>query len=201
MTASPISRTSIVAVIVATTAALVGRAWLRVQFLDGGMDPRMAADLSYLLVPVILAFLLFPLWSGEKQFLVAQFRRVDINYRVVIRALAIGVLVRVMAWCELVAGVSFGLYSSDDPNAVIGPNFSFQCGPVDLFLLGFLVMAVLVPLIEEIVHRGYVISALRHRGYIISLLISAVFFARTRPASSIVKPAAIHMTSAPMTRK
>jgi hypothetical protein len=31
--------------------------------------------------------------------------------------------------------------------------------------------------------------------------ISAVFLARTRPASSIAKPAAIHMTSAPQTRK
>jgi hypothetical protein len=31
--------------------------------------------------------------------------------------------------------------------------------------------------------------------------ISAVFLARTRPASSIAKPAAIHMTSAPLIRK
>jgi hypothetical protein len=31
--------------------------------------------------------------------------------------------------------------------------------------------------------------------------ISAVFLALTRPASSIVKPAAIHMTNAPITKK
>ncbi|MQM40251.1 hypothetical protein KBTX_04298 [wastewater metagenome] len=31
--------------------------------------------------------------------------------------------------------------------------------------------------------------------------ISAVFFARTSPDSSIAKPAAIHMTRAPQTRK
>ena len=31
--------------------------------------------------------------------------------------------------------------------------------------------------------------------------ISAVFFARTRPDSSMAKPAAIHITSTPLTRK
>jgi hypothetical protein len=31
--------------------------------------------------------------------------------------------------------------------------------------------------------------------------ISAVFFERTKPASNIVKPAAIHITNAPETRK
>jgi membrane protease YdiL (CAAX protease family) len=184
MAAGPISRTTLLAVIVAITAALVGRSWLQVVFLDDGMHSQTAADLSYLLVPVVIALFLFPLWPGQKQFLASQFRRGDLCLRVMLRALAIGVLIRVMSWCELVAGVSFGLYSSTDANAVVGPSFSFRCASVELVLLGFLVMAVLVPMIEEIVHRGYVMSALRHRGYIVSLLISAVFFAVFHPMSS-----------------
>jgi membrane protease YdiL (CAAX protease family) len=184
MAARPISRTTLLAVIVASTAALVGRSWLQVIFLDAGMDSRMAADLSYLLVPVILALLLFPLWPSEKLFLAAQYRRADISCRVALRALAIGIILRVVAWCGLVAGISFGFYSSSDPHAVIGPSFSFQCGFVDAVLLGFLVMAVLVPLIEEMVNRAYLMSVLRHRGFTVSILTSAVFFTVFHPTTS-----------------
>jgi len=184
MTVRPISRTTLLAVIVAITAALFGRSWLQVYFLDGGMDSRRAADLSYLLVPVILALLLFPLWPSQKRFLAAQFRSVDISCRVVLRALAIGIILRVVAWCELVAGVSFGFYRSNDPDAIVGPSFSFQCGPVEVVLLGFLVMVVLVPLIEEVVNRAYLMSAIRHRGFAISVLTSALFFTVFHPSTS-----------------
>ena len=46
----------------------------------------------------------------------------------------------------------------------------------------------------------YMMQAIEYRPTFL-VRISAVFLARTRPASSIVKPAAIHMTSAPITRK
>ena len=177
MAAHTISRTTIAAVLVATIAALVGRAWLQIRLIQDGAQPLVAADISYLVVPPILILLLFPLWRSEKTFLISQFDRKKLTWKLALSAIAIGVLVRLLWWSQLIAGVSFGIYTSSDPNAIVGPTLSFQCASPTIVLLGFIVMAILVPLIEEIVHRGYFQTALRHRGAIVSVLLSALVFA------------------------
>lgn len=176
MTTRLVSRITLTAVLVSTTAALIARAWLQVHLLQDGVSPTLAEDLSYLVVVPVLVFLLFPLWLGQKSFLRNQFRRVDLTWRVALQAFAIGLVLRLLWWSQLVAGISFGVYSSNNPNAIVGPLFSFQCAAVPNVILGFFVMAIMVPLIEEVVHRGYVMSALRHRGLFISVLISALVF-------------------------
>ncbi len=176
MAAHTISRTTIAAVLVATIAALVARSWLEVQLLQGGMRSLVAADLSYLLVPPILIVLLFPLWKTEKQFLTDQFRMRDLTWRLVVRAFAIGLLVRLLWWSQLVAGGSFGFYASSDPNAIVGPVFSFQCGPPGVTFLGFVVMAILVPVIEEITNRGFIQTALNRRGFVFAVVVSSAVF-------------------------
>ena len=176
MTAHNISRTTLLAVLVATIAALVGRSWLQVQLIQDGMQALVASDVSYLVVPPILLLLLFPLWKGEKRFIADQFRVRDLSWRLVLSAIAIGLLVRLAWWCQLIAGVSFGVYSSSDPGAILGPVFSFQCGSAGVVALGFFVMAFLVPVIEEIVHRGYVQTAFRVHGRVTSIVLSALIF-------------------------
>ena len=176
MTAHTISRTTIVAVLVATIAAHVARAWLQIHLTDGGMQTGLADDLSYLVVPPILILLLFPLWRSEKAFLASQFRRVDLTWELAARAFAIGVLIRLLWWSQLIAGVSFGIYGSSDPDAIAGPIVSFQCASPGIVFLGFIVMAVLVPIIEEITHRGYIQSALDGRGFIVAISLSSLIF-------------------------
>jgi membrane protease YdiL (CAAX protease family) len=171
------SRTTLVAVIVATIAALIVRSWLQLQLIGDGMNSAIAADVSYLVVPPILVMLLFPLWSTERAFLSAQFRRRDVTPALVLGAVAIGVLVRLCWWAYLIAGVSLGIYQSDDPAALVGPRFSFQCVSPAIVALGFLALAVLTPVIEEIVHRAYILTALRRRGSLLAILISALIFA------------------------
>lgn len=176
MAAHTISRTTLVAVLVATTAAHVARSWLQVRLTDGGMQALVADDLSYLVVPPILVLLLFPLWRSEKAFLVSQFRRVDLTWKLAAKAVVIGVLIRLLWWSQLIAGVSFGIYASSDPEATVGPTISFQCASPSIVLLSFIVMAALVPLIEEITHRGYVQTAVRHHGFPMAVVISAIIF-------------------------
>lgn len=177
MAAQNISQRTIVAVLVATIAALVARSWLQVRLIQDGMQSLVAADLSYLVVPPILIVLLFPLWRSEKAFLLNQFSRKNFTLKLALSAIAIGVLIRLTWWSQLISGVSFGIYTSSDPNAIVGPTLSFQCASPSIVLLGFIVMAILVPLIEEIVHRGYIQTALRHRGAVVSILLSALIFA------------------------
>ncbi len=176
MTAHRITRTTIVALIVATTAALVARAIMQRHLINTGYEAGFAADLSYLVVPPILALLLFPIWRTEKPYLLALFRRVDINWAVALRAVAIGALMRIAWWSQLIAGVSLGFYRAPDATQITTLALSFQCPPILVISLGFFVMALLVPLIEEVVHRGYVQGVLHNRGAILSVFISAIVF-------------------------
>jgi membrane protease YdiL (CAAX protease family) len=177
MAAHIFSRTTLAAVLVATLAALTGRSWLQIQLTQGGMESQVAADLSYLVVPPILVLLLFPLWRSEKIFLKNPFRRQDLSWQLVRNAIAIGILIRLLWWSQLIAGASFGIYTSPEPEAVVGPIISFQCSSPGIVILGFFVMAILVPLIEEIVNRGYIQTAFRHRGFVVAVVMSSLIFA------------------------
>ena len=184
MVVKQISRTTLVAVVIATVAALIARSWLQLQLIHDGMNSALAADVSYLVVPPILVMLLFPLWRSERAFLCAQFRRKDATFTLVLNAIAIGVLIRLCWWAQLIAGVSLGIYQSDDPTALVGPTFSFQCASPAIVALGFLVVAVLTPVIEETVHRAYILTALRRRGSLVAILVSALIFAVCHRQSS-----------------
>lgn len=172
-----LSRTTVIAVLIATIAALVARSWLQLRLLAGDMAPQLAADLSYLAVPPTMAILLFPLWRSERSYLRAQFRMIDLDLRLVLSAILVGVLLRLMWWGQLVFGISFGFYTSPDPDAVVGPVFSFQCPNPELIALSFLVMSMLTPVVEEVVHRAYLLGALRKRGMLQAVAVSALVFA------------------------
>lgn len=170
-------RKKIIAILLASVAALFARALLQIELQARGANREFAADLSYLIVPVILVLLLSPLLYQDRAFLSRQFRRSAITAKIVLYALLVGVLLRVVAWTKLIAAVSFGYVRSSNPNAVEGPLFHFQCSSLGVVVLGFFVMAFLVPLIEEVIHRAYVQSYVHHLGPVIAVLISALIFA------------------------
>ncbi len=171
-----VTNKTIIAVMVATTAGLFFRSWLQVALLARDFDPVIAADLSYLVVLPIMVLLLLPLWRPEKHYLAAQFRRADLTRSLVFRALAIGVLLRMLWWSQSIVGTSFGLYTSSTPEAIVGPILGFDCPPPSIMLLGFMVTTILTPAVEEFVFRSYVLGFLRQHGPLIAILISATLF-------------------------
>jgi len=171
-----IAPTTLIAILVSMTAALVFRAWLQMTLLQRGVAPQMAADLSYLVVPPTLMFFLLPIWRTERQFVAGQFRPANLTGKLVIIGIAIGVMLRLLWWTQLVAGVSFGVYASD-PQSAVGPTFAFGCPNIATMALGILTTVLLTPVIEELIHRAYVINALLPRGRSIAILGSAVVFA------------------------
>lgn len=171
-----ITRRTIVALFVATTAALVARALVQKHLITTGYSSAFASDLSYLVVPPILVALLFPIWKSEIRYIQAQFRRTDLSWPIAIRAMAIGFLVRVAWWSQLFAGISFGVYRTPDATAIKPFTLSFQCPPAIEIGLGLVVMAAIVPLIEETFNRGYIQGALRNRGLVVSILAGATVF-------------------------
>ena len=167
---------TLVLVLIGITAALIMREWARTYLTGSGFGNNVAADLSYLVVPPVLLVLLAPLWRKEKPFVLRIYDRSVLSLRVVLSAIAIGLLLRAASWGHIVAGVSFGLYISDNPNAIVGPQFSWQCDPLPALALGLFVMALLIPFIEELVHRGYVVTVLQKYGVVPAVLISSLVF-------------------------
>ncbi|MGI9238902.1 MAG: CPBP family intramembrane glutamic endopeptidase [Woeseiaceae bacterium] len=177
-------RVKLVAVIVATIAALFCRAWLELELLSAGYHKYHAADLSYLIVPPILLFLLFPIWRLERALFSRLYRRRDLSLTLVLNAIAIGFLLRIAAWCELVAGVSFGWYSNPDATAIGGPTFLFSCPEPNVVVLGIAVMVVLVPIVEETTNRGLIQTWLFERGAIVAITAQALLFMLAHRPSS-----------------
>lgn len=171
-----VSAKTTVYVVIASMAALVARSWLQVYLRDSGMERLAAADLSYLIVPPIMLLLLSPLWKSERHFLANLFQGNMLTLDLVLRAVAIGLLARILWWAQLFAGGSFGWYSSNDPDSIVGPQLSFGCAAPPIVALGFIVMAILIPIAEEIIHRGYVQTALRRYGALTAVVASATVF-------------------------
>ncbi|MCO4810144.1 MAG: CPBP family intramembrane metalloprotease [Gammaproteobacteria bacterium] len=171
----------VIAVLVASTTALVLRSWLQVVLRDHDLDKLFAADLSYLISFPILLLLLFPVWRTSSIWIRSCLDVTVLDVRFVVRALALGLLLRAAWWCQLVSGISLGLYGNRDPALVSGPVFRFQCPDPQVIIIGFVVMAILVPLIEEVVHRGFVQSALNRYGSGIAIVGSAAIFTVFHP--------------------
>lgn len=177
MRASRPSSQNVVAVLVATTAALLVRAWLEIELIEDGLSRQQAADLAYLVVPPILLLLLFPVLRMDRAFLTDRFSLARLTPQVILRAVGVGVAIRALWWASLVTGVSFGIYRNDDPLAIEGPAFAFGCPPTQFLVLGIFVMCMLVPVIEEVTHRAYVQGGLARFGAPVAISASALVFA------------------------
>jgi len=175
------ARTQVFAAILALTAALFARAYLQIILRESGYDKLYAADLSYLVVPPILALLLFPLLKQNSLEIRRQFAVTKLSGHLVLSAFALGVLLRLAWWSQLAAGVSLGIYRSGDSSAIIGPAFELQCPPAHVLATGIVVMAILVPIIEETVNRGLIQSALHRFGPWIAITGSAIVFTVFHP--------------------
>ena len=175
-----------IAVLLVLLFVLFLRSWLQIELQQRGMDRKYAGDLSYLAVFPLVVLMYWAVLREQLHFIAKLFDPGDLSWRLVLTAVVIGILMRVAWWSQLVARVSFGITRSDDPAAIVGPAFLLDCPPPLVIGLGFLVMAVLVPVTEEIVHRGVVQSALVHRGRVVAIASSALIFAVFHPPSSYV---------------
>lgn len=184
MTSRPPTLTHALASILALTAALLVRSWLQVELRAAEMGKLFAADLAYLVVPPILLLLLFPVLRANRPGLRRQLDITNIGTRLVLSAIGLGVLLRLAWWCQLAAGISIGIYSNEGPYTAVKPVFDFQCPPVYAAFLGAIVMAALVPVIEEVVHRGFVQSALYRYGPATAIVGAAAVFTVFHPPGS-----------------
>lgn len=186
MTTAPPIRARVFSIILFLFAALIAREFLRRKLNEAGIHGDYAGDLSYLVVPPILAVLLWPILRQHADHLreILSFRHLTV--RIVLFGFLTGFLVRVAWWSQVVFRGSYGFTQNPNPEAIIGPAWHLHCPPLHVIVLGIVVMAILVPVIEEVTHRGLLLSAFAQRGPVFAIVVSSVLFAMFHAWYSLV---------------
>jgi len=177
VTGRPFFRVSILAIMLFQVCALFTRSALDLFFVSIGNDRSVAGDLSYLVVPPVLVALSYPYLRRNKQALASLFKPCQLTLRLCCLSLLLGFLMRVTYWATLTVLMWMGLLKNDDPGAIVGPVLGFSCPPLLALCLSFFVMAFLVPIVEEVINRGFLLHALLPKGIVVALGVSACLFA------------------------
>jgi membrane protease YdiL (CAAX protease family) len=184
--ARPVFRVSIGAIMAFQIFALFVRSALDASLVGNGADPAVANDLSYLIVPPILMMLMYPYLRQHRHLLAGLLGTHRLTLRLCFLAVLLGILLRVTWWSVLTVLIWMGWLRNGDPDAIVGPHFAFDCPPLSVLALSFFVMAILIPFIEEVINRGFLLHALLAKGAVVSLVVSSCLFASMhRPESYI----------------
>ena len=175
---------TVFAIILALIFVLFVRSYIQIELRALDFEAGYAKDLSYLAISPILVLILLPFVRDHGDFWSRILGRHQLTLRLVLSAVALGIVVRVIWWSQLIARVSFGLTRNDYPNAIVGHEFSFACPQPQVIGLGLLVMALLVPVVEECLHRGLLQWAFVHKGKPTAILLSAAIFSLFHSPSS-----------------
>ncbi len=175
--AVPFRRGEFLLVVLAISASQVVRAWLAIEWREDGISATTATNLASLASYPVLVLLLLPVVWRHRHLLARAFRPADLTWRLLVVAVATGVLARIGYWAWLVSGIALGGQTMpDDAPFQPWPVFVFECPPAWLIGLGLLTVGVLTPLTEEISHRGLIQSTVIHRGKWTAIFVSAMVF-------------------------
>jgi len=168
---------SVVLLMLFLLSALIIRAFIQTKMVESGVDSANAKHLSYLVSSVVLGFLMWPVLLKTWPAIVSQFARPSSWLYVILVSVALGIVLRIARWGGLIAGISFGWLGLEDIGQGDGPRFWIACPAPKTAALSILVVVLLTPLIEEVIHRGLILRSLLSRGRWIAISMSAALFA------------------------
>lgn len=179
-------RAPIVAIMIFQLAALFARAYLQTWLVESGESRPFAHGLSYLVVPLMLAVLLYPVLRDSAVFLLSLLRHQDLTLRLIAISVLLGITLRLSFWGGVISLVSFGILRSPDPTAVVGPDVFFACPGPGVLAMTLLTMSVLVPITEEVINRGLILQSLLHQGKTMAIILTSALFAIVHDPHSII---------------
>lgn len=184
--ARPVFQVSIVAIMLFQVAALVARSKLELSLIEHATSEAVANDLSYLVLPPILLALMFPYLARCKRQLAGLLRLSALTWRLVVLSILLGLILRVLRWSVLMLLIRVGVTANEGLKYIVGPIIGFDCPPPPVLMLSLGVTALLVPVIEETINRGFIMHALLPRGLALSIGLSALLFALMHPPGTYV---------------
>ena len=179
-----LSPAALLALILFGALALFCHAYLKIRLQNAGVAAVHAYNLSYLVVPPIALAPVAVILRGQADAFRELLDPRRLSLRLVAAAILLGILLRIIFWAKAVVRGAFGIGLDAVPAEGFGPSFTFSCPPLQVLGLGILVMALLVPVTEEIVHRGILQSGFVPRGPFVAIGLSALLFAVFHQPSS-----------------
>jgi membrane protease YdiL (CAAX protease family) len=173
---------TIVAILVVEAFVLILRAMWELRLRQDGYDIAVAGDISYLVVPPLLALMLAPVLRQQRALLARLFdpRRMA---GAAATGFAVGVLSRLAWWSAVVVLGAIGGKGTAAPAEFA---MSWDCPAPAPLLLALLVWTCLIPLVEETLGRGLIQSLLLHHGRRMAIVGSAVAFAVYHPPQAML---------------
>ena len=168
-------------------AALFARSALQIHLTHSGYNSALAADLSFFVILPITAFLMWPILRDNGPAMRHWFRPPASWPALIAFSVSLGVLCRIIHWAWLTAGIASGWFYDPDFPTVATAQFSWACPSALIFVLAIVVRAILTPMLEEFLHRGYIVYALLPRGRPLAVILSAVLFALMHHPQTIVR--------------
>lgn len=182
----PKVQASVPVIVLFTVAALFARSALQIHLTRAGYDSALAADLSFFVTLPIIAILMWPILR-ENGPAMRRWLRPPVSWPALFAySVMLGVLCRIIHWTWLTAGIGFGWYYNPDFPTVPTAQFYIACPPAPILALAIFVQAVLTPLLEEVMNRGYILHSLLARGEILAVTCSAVLFSLMHRPQTIV---------------
>lgn len=175
--ARPVFHVSIIAICLFQVAALFSRSMLDLRLQRNGINPAVGNDLSYLVVPPILLVLMFPYLRRCRGALSELFSPRLLTLRVIACSVALGLTLRLLWWASTTFLIGIGFFREDGHDAIVDPVIGFHCPRLSVLALSLFVMAVVIPITEESVHRGFILHGALRYGRRTAIVGSAALFA------------------------
>ncbi len=167
---------SIFAILLFQTCALFARSFTHLRLLDLGYGELFANQLSWLLVPLLFGALAFPILRANWAAIRARFALRQVTLRLVFVSISLGITLRLAGWGLIAFQTAFSSSYAANVGDAIGPLLGFSCPPPMTLSMTVLVSAMLIPLYEELVNRGFLLEILLKYGRWLAIVISAILF-------------------------
>jgi membrane protease YdiL (CAAX protease family) len=119
---------------------------------------------------------MWPLIRHLRPQIKSLFRKPDSWLRLIVCSIGIGLAFRFASWAWMVTRIAFGFYGPGDPEQAAGPMFWWACPPGSYLVLSIFVMAVLTPVVEEVINRGLILCSLLKKNKTLAIVLSAALF-------------------------
>ena len=159
----PLPAKSFVAVILIVICVMFFMAWANVAFRGSGYTKEFVFNVSRIAGLPVMVGLVWLTVRQHQGFLARLFSADGLTLKLVVTGILIGVLARIVSWSLVTGRAAFGIL----PSALTSPPLQFQlayaCPNALVLITSVAAWFVLIPVTEELVHRGVVLSALANR--------------------------------------
>lgn len=177
----PLPAKSVLAVLLVVVCVMFLMEWANVAFRGSGYGKGFIFTASRIVGLPIMMGLVWLIVRQHRDFLARLFSADGLTLRLIVTGVLIGVLARILSWSLITGRAAFGIL----PSSLSAPphhlQFAYDCPNAVVLVPSMAVWFVLIPVTEEFVHRGVVLSAFASRGPWAAIGLSSIFFTLMHP--------------------